>query len=335
MIYYYALGISLLSALITVAMLKYSLHKKFVDVPNHRSSHTRPTPKAGGLAIVISYTLGLVICSKSGLIDFENYQYLLLAGLIIAIVGFIDDVYSIASKKRLVFHFISALVIVYAFGGVSELSLFNWNLPLKWLAYPIAIVAIIWLLNLYNFMDGIDGIASVEAVSVAFSGAVILNYQYALVDVAIALLILGAAVLGFLFFNFPRAKIFLGDVGSAYLGVIFSGFAIISINHDPNLLWVWLVLLGTFIVDATFTLIRRILIGKRLDDAHRSHTYQKASRKCSSHMKVSSGVLVINIFWLFPIAWFIANEKIAGIIGTLIAYAPLILLALKLEAGKE
>ena len=182
-------------------------------------------------------------------------------------------------------------------------------------------------------MDGIDGIASVEALCVCLGGALL----YALVEAPAAtdvpLLILAAAVLGFLIWNFPPARIFMGDAGSGFLGIVMGIFSLQAGWIKPVLFWAWLILLGVFIVDATLTLFRRLLRGERVYEAHRSHAYQYASRRMGSHLPVTAGVVIINLAWLLPLAVIVALGWLGGLVGVAVAYAPLLVLAWLLGAG--
>lgn len=147
-------------------------------------------------------------------------------------------------------------------------------------------------------------------------------------------LLLSMAVLGFLYWNFPPARIFMGDAGSGFLGLILGALSLAAAWQDANLLWVWLILLGVFIVDATFTLSRRLMRGDKVYEAHRSHAYQFASRKVGGHLPVTLSVLVINLFWLTPIAIGVGVLGLNGLLGLVIAYVPLMLLAVKYNAGE-
>jgi Fuc2NAc and GlcNAc transferase len=183
-------------------------------------------------------------------------------------------------------------------------------------------------------MDGIDGIAGIEALTVGAGGTAI----YWLVglplsgDAALPAL-LAAAALGFLVWNFPPARIFMGDAGSGFLGLILGAFSLQAALVRPVLLWCWLVLLGVFIVDATVTLIRRLLRRELLYKAHRSHAYQQASREFRTHRSVTIAVAAINVLWLFPWAVAIAIGRVDGVAGLVAAYIPLLALALRFRAG--
>jgi Fuc2NAc and GlcNAc transferase len=145
---------------------------------------------------------------------------------------------------------------------------------------------------------------------------------------------LAASVAGFLLWNFPPAKIFMGDAGSGYLGIALGILSLQAGWVEPSLFWAWLILLGVFVVDATVTLLRRMLCGERVYEAHRSHAYQYASRQFGRHLPVTLAVVVIDLFWLLPMAIWVGIGGLDGMLGVAIAYLPLIILALKFRAGQ-
>ncbi|MCW1387323.1 glycosyltransferase family 4 protein [Acinetobacter baumannii] len=317
----------------TYLMRAYALKKNIIDNPNERSSHSVPTPRGGGVAVVCSYLISLGFLIYTGQLDITIGFTLIGAGSVVALLGFLDDHGHINSMLRLVIHFLIAIGAVFFLGGFSDVTLFNGSLHLGWVANIIAVLFLVWLLNLYNFMDGINGIASVEAITTVLS----LGFIYLALGTPLSselLFILAACVLGFVLWNFPKARIFMGDAGSGFLGLILGILALISLKIDPALFCAWIICLGVFIVDATFTLIRRVINGHKMYDAHRSHAYQYASRKYNSHTTVTIGVLLINVFWLLPIAYLASQKVMMPESLLLIAYIPLILLALFFGAGK-
>src|SRR5450830_81420 len=146
--------------------------------------------------------------------------------------------------------------------------------------------------------------------------------------------VLAMAVAGFLYWSFPPARIFMGDAGSGFLGIVLGGLSLHAAWSAPQLLWVWLILLGVFIVDATFTLVRRLLRGDRVYEAHRSHAYQFASRRAGRHLPVTLAVLGINVVWLLPISVCVGLSVLDGLTGTILAYAPLVFIAVRFHAGE-
>lgn len=324
---------ALLSFLLTGALRRYALARSIIDIPNARSSHTVPTPRGGGVAIVLSYLLALPVLALAGFLPWSATWAMLGAGAGIAVLGFLDDHGHIAARWRLLGHFAASVWALYWLGGLPAITLFGLNLELGWLGHVLAVFYLVWMLNLYNFMDGIDGIASVEAIC-ACLGACLL-YGLAGFDSLIILpLVLAMAVAGFLYWNFPPARIFMGDAGSGFLGIILGLLSLQAAWASPKLLWVWLILLGVFIVDATVTLIRRLLRGDKVYEAHRSHAYQFASRQYGRHLPVTLAVAAINLFWLLPVAACVVLWGLEGALGLVLAYVPLVILAVKFHAGE-
>ncbi|MFJ5296969.1 glycosyltransferase family 4 protein [Pseudomonas sp. NPDC088368] len=317
----------------TYWLRRYALHKSLLDIPNGRSSHTVPTPRGGGVAIVVSYLVALAVLFGEGVLSSAAFAAMAGAGLGIAALGFLDDHGHVAARWRLLGHFFAAIWALCWLGGLPPVTFFGATFELSWIGHGLAALFLVWLLNLYNFMDGIDGIASVEAVCVCLGAALI----YLLGDHAEMTwqpLLLAAAVFGFLIWNFPPAKIFMGDAGSGFLGIILGVLSLQAAWISSQLLWAWLILLGVFIVDATVTLIRRLVRGDKIYEAHRSHAYQFASRKYGKHLPVTSAVGVINLFWLLPVAIAVTHFGVDGATGLIVAYVPLVILAIGFRAGQ-
>lgn len=330
---FWALAAVLITAFLATWLLrKYALATSLLDTPNARSSHTVPTPRGGGVAIVVTFLFVVPCLAAFGLLQWSWAWSLILPGAIVATLGFLDDHGHIAARWRLLGHFISAFIAVLFFGGLAPVSVFGETYDFGIVGDALAVVYLVWMLNLYNFMDGIDGIASVEAIT-ACAGMCLIFLASDVTGATWSVAVLAAAVLGFLCWNFPPAKIFMGDAGSGFLGLSLGILSLQSAWIEPQFFWAWLILLGVFVCDATFTLIRRLLRGDKVYEAHRSHGYQFASRQYGKHLPVTVGVIVINFFWLLPIAFFVAKLELDGLIGLVIAYVPLLLLAVKFNSG--
>ncbi|WP_060481590.1 glycosyltransferase family 4 protein [Pseudomonas sp. NBRC 111119] len=320
--------------LMTGALRRYALARSLLDVPNARSSHTLPTPRGGGLAFVVAFLVGALGLALWGAVDPSALVAVLGAGGLVAVIGFMDDHGHIAARWRLLGHFAAAAWGLAWMGGMPPIDIFGWPVHALWLSVPLGLLYLVWLLNLYNFMDGIDGIASIEAICVCLGGT-LLFWLVGTPGAAWLPLLLAATVAGFLMWNFPPARIFMGDAGSGFLGMALGLLALLAGWVNPLLFWGWLILLGVFVVDATFTLGRRLLRGEKVYEAHRSHAYQYASRRHGSHRPVSLTVAAINLGWLLPVAVVVVVFKLDGAWGTLVAYAPLILLAIAYHAGEK
>jgi len=325
--------VGLLSLLMTWGVRDYARKRSIFDIPNDRSSHTVPTPRGGGIAIVVSFLLSLPVFLINGDMEWPFAVAMLGAAIIVSLVGFLDDHGGVPARYRLLVHFTAAGWVMFWLGALPPLTLFGVYIDLGYLGYFFTALYLVWLLNLYNFMDGIDGIASVEAIFVSVGGA-ILFILHGYWSHALLSLVLAAAVAGFFFWNFPPARIFMGDAGSCFLGIVLGAISLQAAVLVQPMLWGWIILLGVFIVDATITLLMRLFRGEKLSEAHRTHAYQVASRQFGSHLSVTLAVLAINVLWLLPMALIVGLGYLSGAIGVVIAYIPLIWLAFYFRAGK-
>src|SRR5207253_4103825 len=266
------LAVFAVSWIFTLVLRRYALAKSLMDIPNERSSHSVPTPRGGGVAFVVAFALALPVLTAFGLLSAPALIGLLGSGLLVAVIGFADDHGHIAAKWRLLGHFIAAGWALFWLNGLAPISLFGVLVDLSVIGNILALIYLVWMLNLYNFMDGIDGLASAEAISVCL-GICLVYWLGGNTNLMWAPLILAGAVAGFLCWNFPPAKIFMGDAGSGFLGIVLGGLVLHAAWEKPELLWSWLILLGVFIVDATWTLVRRLVRGDKVYQAHRSHGY--------------------------------------------------------------
>lgn len=318
---------------LTGLLRRYAVARSLIDIPNARSSHATPTPRGGGVAIVLTCLMALPLLGWAGLATRETVWALMGAGGLVALVGWWDDHGHVPARWRLVAHFLGAVWGLAWLGGLPPLPLFGVVLDLGWLGHVLAAAYLVWLLNLYNFMDGIDGIAGIEAVTVCLGGVVLYLLSPAAGPEWVPPMLLLATVAGFLVWNFPRAKIFMGDAGSGFVGIVLGMLSVQAAWVAPELFWGWVILLGVFIVDATVTLIRRVMRGERFYEAHRSHAYQYASRLYGAHKYVSITVGLINLAWLLPVAVMVGLGWLDGAVGVLLAYAPLVWLAFRFKAG--
>lgn len=324
----------LLSFFLTNAFRHYAVSKNILDIPNHRSSHVAPTPRGGGVVFVVIFLLVAMYLGLSRNIGFWDSLGFIGAGSSVALLGYIDDHVQIKPIWRLLGHFIASAFALFCLSGMHSISLLGWVFSDPILLNGFALFYLVWFLNLYNFMDGIDGIAAIETITICLGG-VILYALHGNDSLMMLPLVLTAVVAGFLCLNFPPARIFMGDAGSGFLGLIIGMFTIQAGNVDNQFFWSWLILSGVFIVDATFTLFRRCFSRSKVYEAHRSHAYQHATDLLNSHFYVTFGVLAINVLWLLPLALLVSYGHLDGILGLLIAYLPLIILAFQFRAGKS
>ncbi|WP_323596059.1 MraY family glycosyltransferase [Aliarcobacter butzleri] len=298
----------LFSFLFTYFIKNYMIKRSLVASVNERSSHTVPTPHGGGIAIAITWFIGLFYLFFIGQIE-ENLFYALLFGAVISIVSFFDDIYELSPKLRLIIQAIVAIGGLYFLGGFETLTFGIFDIQNPIFTNIFAFFMIIWFINLYNFLDGINGYAGSEALFLAVAGFILFGGNH--------FLVLAVAVLGFLYWNWNKAKIFMGDVGSTLLGYNIAIFTIYYANQEPTNFWIWIILFGVYWFDATLTLIRRKLNKERLSLAHKKHAYQRLTQVGWSHYKVTNYSIGLNIL-LFAIVYFISNIFASFIISLIV-----------------
>jgi len=320
------------SAIFTCYLIGHANERQLLDIPNERSSHSTPTPTGGGMAIVVTFICFLLVAGVVFEVAVGEVYTLALTGAVLAIVGYIDDHRHIPAQWRLLIHFLVVLVLLLSLNHLPVLSVFGWQWQSGWLLPGLCLIALVWLLNLFNFMDGIDGIAGVEALT-SLCGTALIMLAAGGVHWPVILLALAGGVLGFMVFNWPPAKIFMGDAGSGFLGFMLGALALITSATGFISLWAWLILLAVFIADSTLTLARRAKRGEKIHQAHRSHAYQILSRRWGSHLPVTMLVLAVNLLWLLPLAWLASTWSAAGLVLCLVAYAPLLWFMYKTGAG--
>ena len=322
------------SYLLTGIIRRYAINQRLMDIPNARSSHVVATPRGGGLAVVIVFLSGIGGLALTYSPEFNPafIPILILAGTLVAGIGFWDDHRPLSAKWRFLVHFLAGTGALLYLPELPVIHFFSFALKSQVVLFLLYVLMLVWILNLYNFMDGIDGIAAVEALTTAGSAVLLLWFQ-GQIDWVLIPLLLFVSVSGFLVWNWPPAKIFMGDACSGFLGFVLGLLAIMtSINGALNI-WCWWILLAVFIVDATTTLLRRILRGEIWYQAHRSHAYQILSRRLASHKKVTLGVLLINIFWLLPLAYLTLIAEVWAPLICLLAMTPLVFIAYTTGAG--
>jgi Fuc2NAc and GlcNAc transferase len=304
----FAAGLALGWGALRLALLAY---------PNARSSHVRPTPTAGGVAFalpLIAYLVWLVAAPP----------LVLAAGsAALALCGFWDDLRGLPASVRLLLHLVAAVAVVWVVlpdGG--------------WLLGVLLVLALVWHVNLYNFMDGIDALAAVQALIFLIGAQIIAGGIWGWTGDASWLA--SGALVAFLVFNWPPARMFMGDTGSAVLGLLTGTLALLWWQWDVLPLASSLILLAGFWFDATYTLIVRVVSGQAFTQAHRSHLYQKVAAK-RGHLWTTLGYLLIAMLWLLPLSWLCATTSpdlsLQAFAWVALAVAPLAVAAWRLGAG--
>lgn len=278
---------------------RWSEKRQILDIPNERSSHTVPTPKGGGLVIVVV-----------SLLCFSIYQYIfspsvafsyIIGALIIASISWVDDIYSVSPIWRFLCHFIAAGLVVWQMGYWETVLLpgigaFYFGL----VGIVPTVLWIVWVVNAYNFMDGIDGIAAVQSL-ISSVGWFLIGWFWGIDSFLFYALVVFATSAGFLFHNWHPAKVFMGDVGSAFLGFTFAVFPLLaafevrSTEYKAYFPILAILFLWIFVFDTVCTLIRRIFKREKIWQAHKKHFYQKLVVDGGSHSSVTMfyGVLAL------------------------------------------
>lgn len=320
------------SAILTGLFRWVAQRLQLIAVPVSRSAHSGPVPVGGGVSIVALILLVIAYCYSTEQIPANEFAALM-AAAVIACIGIVDDIKQLNVRWRIPAQFLASAYVVYCLGDVPAIDFGFFSIGESILLNGLAIFALVWLLNLYNFMDGIDGIAATELITVNLVSLVIVINSDAVLTLLSASF--AAAAGGFLLWNWAPAKIFMGDVGSSFIGFTLGVMALLSMFHGSMTVWTWVLLLGVFIVDATLTLFVRYRSKQRWYEGHASHAYQNAARHYKSHAKVTITVVVINLFWLGPLAWLSMQHPKMGLVITVVGLIPLMLLAKRFGAGSE
>ena len=327
---------ALVSFLIGRLIIRHAARLGLQDLPNDRSSHERPTPRGGGAGIVVAFLLAIACCLPPGWPDGWPIWLPLAAAVTLALIGFVDDRRGLGLGIRLAVQLlaVAAMLLALAAGAPSAAesdigvlaavtglpSLSAW-LPaalspaiitaLDIVVVPLLLVGGVWWINLFNFMDGIDGLAALQALFMLLAGLAIKATgpgvgfdfnEFIGTPTSATSLVLAAAVAGFLLLNWAPARVFMGDAGSLFLGFFIFATAAHDVTYGDMSLWAWLILGGLFLVDASLTLVRRWFTGQSVTAAHRSHLYQRLSRRWGKHSTVALVYCLVNVTWIFPLA---------------------------------
>ena len=302
------------SFFLTYLIRTYALKKSLLAIVNERSSHTTPTPHGGGIAIALTWFIGLIYLFTCNVIE-PSLFYALICGSVLSFVSYFDDLYELSPKLRLLVQAGVSIAGLYTLGGLEQIDFGFWVLESQFITNGLAFLGIMWFINLYNFLDGIDGYAGSEAIFLGLSGWLFFGGDH--------FLVLIASVAGFLVWNWHTAKIFMGDVGSTLLGYTVAIFALYYQNHGVSI-FVWLILFGLFWFDATLTLLRRYQNHEKLSLAHRKHAYQRLVQSGLAHDCVVFYALGINlVLVILGYSAFIQPSNVMGylMVAVLVLYS--------------
>ncbi len=321
------------SWLLTRYFIVFAVTQQMMDVPNERSSHTVARPRGGGVAFFLVFTSVVLILWAMHVLPGHD-ALALVCGIPVAAAGFWDDLTGLSWALRLVVHIAAATLALSCFEHFTPVRL-DFAISFSPMAIAAAVVCgVVWLTNLTNFMDGIDGIASVEVIVTAAACFLLTFHNSGLNGVAIAFAAMASAVSGFLVWNWPPAKIYMGDAGSSFLGFTVGVMVCIAVAAHELSIWSPLILFSAFLVDATWTLLRRVLRAEQWYTPHRSHAFQHAAGRWG-HRTTTLVVASIDIFWLAPLAWLANSWPSYGPLIFVIAAVPLTATVFALRAGEQ
>jgi len=269
------------SVLLVESVRRWALRRSVLDIPSHRSSHTAPTPRGGGVAIVLTLLPEMAVFSLRS----RGWLYLTVAAAAVALIGWIDDIRSVSVGPRLIVQLSAAIVVMVVFGPIRWIALPGMDVSLGWFSVPLTLLWVAGLTNAYNFMDGIDGIAGAEGVAVAAGIAMIASLT-GRTDLAMFGVAIAGSCAGFLVHNWERARIFMGDVGSSFVGFVFAGAAV-SAGREREVTTYVVLFLVPFLFDSSFTFFRRLFRHENVLSAHRSHLYQRLTQSGLRHHQVA------------------------------------------------
>lgn len=313
---------------------KFSKHSLFIDKPSSRGIHQNPIPTAGGISILITFTLYIIILHNIFNIN-NTVLYFLFASLLpLIIIGLIDDHKEVSIYIRLIAQFFSASLIIYYF-QISNYNFGNYLNQEYFLIIIISIILSVWLMNLYNFMDGIDGYAVSECIFVSFSSALIIYLNNENSILYLYLIGFGLSCVGMLTRNWYPAKIFMGDTGSVSVGFLFAFFIFYSASESVISIYTWLILLSIFIADSTYTLFVRIVTKKNITKPHLTHAFHLLATNRNSQVFVTKRTIFLNVFWVFPMAVLSNYYMTYNVMITFIVYLPMIVYLVRIGAGLE
>lgn len=289
------LSAAVMTVLTTPLIRRWLVMRQVIDWPEERRSHDQPTPRGGGLAIWVGIVVALLAVSP-GL----PMLPLLAFASALALLGWLDDRHGMPVGARLLVMALCASSLLWIIGPITEVSIMRIELGAAWIWSAGAVIGVIWMINLHNFMDGSDGLASMQG---AWSGGVLgyLLYRGGAVEAGFLGIALAGACAGFLVWNRPPARLFMGDVGSLMLGGILGLLAFVGAASGLVSIWVSLIVCALFVVDATVTLVLRVVRDREWYTPHREHAYQKLIRSGWSHARVLLLYGVINLALVGPL----------------------------------
>lgn len=289
-------GTLICTVALTWPLRAWLLRQRLLDLPGARRSHQQPTPRGGGVAILVSLALAWSFWPGAAAAWRQPMMLVILLGLL----GWIEDRGEVPRRLRLVVQLLAATAFLWLVGGIEAVRVLHVSLAHPWLWSLLGVIAVVWLVNLYNFMDGSDGLAAAQGL---WGGLLVAALFHRAGETALAQMALAGAGAwgGFLLWNRPPARIFMGDSGSLALGAMMAACAVLGAVSGAFSIWVGFMVSSLFVVDATATLLCRVIRGERWYTAHRQHAYQRLLDLGLGHGRVLVVYMLINVLLVLPL----------------------------------
>ena len=295
---------ALVAYIVTRVTIGLSFRSGVLDLPNERSSHSQPVPRLGGIGIFAALVLSLAVFGLMSVTGWvgkavftRDVSLMLLAGVGMALTGVYDDFHGMTPAMKLLMQFVLAGVVVALGVRIESVGILSMGpFPLGILAFPLTVFWLTGFANIFNFMDGINGLAAVTAAVYSGFFSLFASWQ-GRPDLAVTSLVIVGGCLGFLPYNFPRARTFMGDTGSLLLGIVLALLVVQLVQSSPNpaLLIGLLLVCGVYLWDSGYTLLRRLWRGENIFRAHRSHLYQRLAQLGLSHASITGLYLFLHL----------------------------------------
>lgn len=323
----------LTSSILSIWGIKAYIHLAekwaILAIPKDRSLHRAPTPKGGGIVIAGLFLVGLLSLLLMDSLPLSLFLALFGGGVTLVTLGFIDDLREVDPRIRFLVQILVSFWALYWLGGMPKIIVGPWILQPSWILLSFGSLGIVWFINLFNFMDGVDGMLASNSILFSLIGASILfwlDYE----SPAIILVLLVASLSGFLVYNWPPAKIFMGDSGAGFIGYVLAVIGLYSVAEGMMDFWTWIILMGYFVADTTTTMFIKIAtVPDWFYEEHKSHAYQQLASIWKSHKRVTIMVLGATTFWMAPIAFLSIFYRESATILAIIALSPVIFLTLR------
>ena len=324
-LFFYPIFILFLTIFSLKILINFLNKRNILDIPQRRSNHNIPKPKCAGLIIVPIIIVSIFFFINLDLIKSEPWKYICYFTFVLFLTSFLDDIFNLPSSLRLLIQIISITSVLQFFDAninefiektFSQLNLFHKKELLKVMIEILLIIIWLWITNLFNFMDGIDGISASQLITFSVGIIILSLNSELLLEFKYLGLIFFSSILGFLYWNQPPAKIFLGDCGSIPIGFLIGGICILSLLKLNNFIPT-IILLLYYILDSSLTLVNRIFQKKNILEAHSEHFYQKKVRNGWSHKQVLLKITTVNsILIIFALLY--ANNKLPILICSIL-----------------